>query len=328
MYLAQVKQDGIYRYIIRQSYTSDGHLKSRDLFDLGPDPGQYIIYVGASGYYYSDEIERGLTCAGVEIDQNQLDKLLYDFLSSSIKRIIDGFDKGLRHSNPKAISDKSSDGPVPHLFDKRRYHYLRFGRDDQRYIERAPEKIFKPLYAKSRDELEQYFIKQERLLRPHENAAYVSAIFQLKQFRPETDDPRPLFAQMDDYFLEQLCALNKDDRFWADLKINDTLNDYLIKYAIMYFDFNLPRRSPWQAYAEDFINRHRIYHPPPKVKIKLEEAGRLFGMPWKDLKKLDKRSLSRLYRRLAFTHHPDQGGDAEAFRKLTQYYNVLSKRRR
>lgn len=328
MYLAQVKQNRVYHYIIRQSYSVAGCMKSRDLFDLGTDPAQYIVYVGGSGYYYSDEIQQGLSDAGVEIEQNQIDRLLYDFLAPNIKRIIDGFDKGLRQSQVKTISDSCNDWPAPHLFDKRRYHYLRFGRDDQRYVERAPEKIFRPLYAKSRDELEQYFIRQEQQLRPHEKAAYVSAIFQLKQFRPKPDDLRPIFAQIDGYFMEQLCDLNSDSRFWADLKISDRLNDYLIKYVIMYFDFDLPRHSPWQAYVEEFINRHRVYHPPPKVKIKLEEAGRLFGIPWKELKKLDKRSLSRLYRRLALKHHPDQGGDGEAFRKLTQYYKVLLKQRR
>ncbi len=328
MYLAHIKQKGRNRYIIRHSYAADGIMKSRDLFDLGDDPTRFIVQVGGRGYYYRDEIQDHLSKAGLEVDQDQLDHLFFDFLPSDIQRIIRGFDRGHRRCSRPAIDLTTDVGSAPKLFDKRRYHYLRFGRDDQQYIERAPEKIFKHLYARSRDELEQYFLNQEQRLRPHENAAYVSAIFTLKQFNAEKDDPRPLLSQLDGYFMDQLCTINEDTIFWADIYCEGGLHPYLTKYAIMYFDFDPPRRSPWQAYVEDFINRHRVYHPPAKVKIKLEEAGRLFGMQWKDLKKLDKRSLSRLYRRLALTHHPDQGGDPEAFRKLTRYYKVLLKQKR
>ena len=92
-------------------------------------------------------------------------------------------------------------------------------------------------------------------------------------------------AQMDAFFLSKLCRLNKDRAFWADLPTGHCLHDYLVRYAVMYFDYAPPQPSPWQAYVEDFIRRHRVYHPPQSVQIKLEEAGRLFGMPWKGAKK-------------------------------------------
>ena len=137
-----------------------------------------------------------------------------------------------------------------------------------------------------------------------------------------------MLEQMDAFFISRLCRYNADARLWADEKDEDSLRDYLAKYAIMYFDYQAPHSSPWQAYVEDFIRRHRAYHPPRKVRIKTEEAGRLFGMPWKKLKTLDELSLSRLYRKLALKLHPDQGGDPELFRKLTNYYDVLSNKRR
>lgn len=327
MYMARYRDRGNIRYVIRQSYADATCLRSRDLFDLGQDPAQYIVYVGGSGYYYSEEVIDGLARSGIDADQDQLDRLFFEFLDPRIQRVIHGFDRGRRSSTPRSITDRHQAGNRPHAFDRRRHHYLRFGHSDQRHIDRVSEKIFSPLYDKSRDELEQYFLTAERVLRPHEKPFYVSTIFEFRTFVPARNSELPLIDQMDAFFLSRLCGLNGDRRFWSGMPENRELHHYLAKYAIMYFDFDPPRRSPWQAYVEDFINRHREYHPPAKVKLKLEEAGRLFGMPWKRLKTLDKKSLTRLYRQLALKHHPDQGGDAEAFRRLTQYYKVLLKRK-
>jgi hypothetical protein len=327
MYLARMPEGGKTRFFIRQSYAEGGCIKSRDLFDLGNDPSRHIVYAGGSGYYYSPEGETALAEAGVAADQDQLDQVFFEFLAPGIQRVIDGFDRGRRRTAPTAIDAETAQYRAPMPFDKRRYHYLRFGHSDQRHIDRVPEKVFRPLHAKSRDELEQYFLGAERLLRAHEKPLYVSVIFEFKRFIPDAQSDQTLGDQIDVFFLSRLCRLNADTRFWNGAPEESQLRHYLIKYAVMYFDFDPPRQSPWQAYVEDFINRHRIYHPPPKVTLKLEEAGRLFGLPWKELKALDKDSLSRLYRRLALKHHPDQGGDSEAFRRLTQCYKMLLRRR-
>ena len=200
---------------------------------------------------------------------------------------------------------------------------MRFGRSDLRHLNRMAPKIFRPLLYKSRDELEQYFITQEKLLKPHEKAVYISVIFNLSCFSPDADSERPLQLQMDTFFLKQLCRLNADELFWAGMSMVSGLRNYLVRYAIMYFDFEQPSPSPWRTYAEDFINRHRTYHPPRTVQRKLEEAGRLFGVSWSRLKGMDRTSLSRLYRQLALKFHPDQGGDPDAFRRLTHYYQIL-----
>ncbi|MDA8141310.1 MAG: hypothetical protein M0036_21925 [Desulfobacteraceae bacterium] len=327
MYLARVKNHGITHYAIRQSYEDGGYMRSRDLVTLGPDPTRYITYVGGSGYYYDEALMEALADAGAEADQNDLDRTLFDFLEPRIQRVINGFDRGLRQSIPKALTKMNSSLPPPHPFDKRRYHYLRFGPGSQRHLESMPEKFFGPLFAKSRDELEQYFLHEELTLKPHEKPVYVAAIFELKRFTPVKDGQVPLIDQLDNYFVSQLCGLNGNNTFWAGMHIDSRLNDYLTKYAMMYFDFEVPRRPQWQAEVEDFINRHRVYHPPPKVKVKLEEAARLFGLSWKELKKLDKKSLSCLYRRLALKYHPDQGGDPAEFRRLTQYYKIIMQKK-
>lgn len=327
MYLARITRKGHTSYVIRQSYADGGLYKSRDLFNLGRDPARYIVQVGGSGYYYHDDIHEALEASGASFDQEQLDSIFYEFLPYRIQRVIDGFDRSRRRSETKTIVEQSAQQSTAHLFDKRRYHFLRFGHSEQRDIGRVSDRVFRPLFAKSRDELEQYFLKEERLLRTREKPLYVMTIFELNQIPFNNDRAASFQEQMDVYFISQLCRLNDDHRFWAEVPEHDRLNDYLVKYAVMYFDYDPPRSSPWQAYVEDFIRRHRTYHPPRKVKIKLEEAGRLFGMPWKELKTLDSRSLTRLYRKLALTHHPDKGGDTETFRKLTDYYKVLIKKR-
>jgi hypothetical protein len=326
MYLARITEKGDIRYIIRQSFAVGDGFQSKDLFDLGHDPSRHIVYTGGSGYYYSTEVEEALAAAGAPLDQAQMDQIFYEFLKPGIRRIIDGFDRGRRNSANRVI-DAAAGPPAPWGFDKRRFHFLRFGPSDQRHIDRVPEKIFRTLHAKSRDELEQYFLLEERRLRDHEKPVYVSLIFELKRFMPEAQSGRSVREQVDGYFISRLCQINADPRFRQDASVNSSLHPYLIKYAVMFFDFEAQRTSPWQAYVEDFIHRHRIYHPPDKVTVKLEEAGRLFGLPWKELKKLDRGSLSRLYRQLALKHHPDKGGDAESFRRLTQYYHLLLKRK-
>lgn len=327
MYLAHVYQKGTTRFIIRQSYPdAHGCLHSRDLFDLGDDPGRYIIYVGGSGYYFDEALLDALAEAGIAADQADLDPLLFEFLPPRIQRVIEGFDRSRRRTPPTAIAGNRSGAASVHLFDKRRYHYLRFGHSGQRALHRVSEKVFGVLHAKSRDELEQYFLAEERRLKPHEKSAYVATIFELNRFVPDPLADTSVAEQMDACFVSRLCRLDGDERFWTGMPTEGRLREYLVRYAVLYFDCEPLRPSPWQAYVEDFINRHRAYHPPLKVRIKTEEAGRLFGMQWKALKILDKRSLSRLYRRLALKHHPDQGGDPEMFRLLTHYYKVLLKR--
>ncbi len=328
MYLARVRKLRTIHYIIRHSYGDGADLKSRDLFDLGPAPERFIVYVGGNGYYYTEEVQAALCQAGLEVDQEQLDEIFFEFLDPKIQRVICGFDRSRRRCAPAALQTDKTPLPALHLFDKRRFYFLRFGRGDQGRIRIVPEKHFKPLLAKSRDELEQYFQQEERMLKAHEKASYITAIFELKRFMPEYGPTAaPLLEQMDAYFLSSLCAIDADARFWAGMPGKAGLHDYLIRYAIMYFDYAPPATSAWQAYVEDFINRHRAYQPPLKVKIKLEDAGRLFGMPWKELKKLPQRDLTRLYRRLALKFHPDQGGDPDLFRRLTHFYKLLRRRR-
>jgi hypothetical protein len=111
------------------------------------------------------------------------------------------------------------------------------------------------------------------------------------------------------------------------MAISDRLSEYLVKYAVMYFDYGFPEVSPLQHDLYEFMNRHRSYIPPKKVRLNMADAARLFETRWEKLKGMDIRSLTRLYRKMALKHHPDRGGKQETFVKLTRYYQgIVSKK--
>ena len=321
MYLAQQHTKGITRYIIRQSYPDSDHYRHRDLFDLGTDPTKYIQYPGGVGYYFDPCLEEALSDKGVELAPDELDQIFFQFLTPEIQRVITGFDRSYGRNSPRPRHDLNKSHPI-HIFDKRRFHYLRFGHSRQRFIHKVPDKRFWPLLEKSRDELEHYFTTEERRLHYRELWPYVFTIFELDRFYPPADqDP---VTHLDNTFLGQLCGLNEDESFLAgELNPQKKLYEHLVRYAILYFDTPPMRQDPSHQYIRDFINRHRIHRPPVSIQIKIKEAEVLFEEDWKTLKRMDKSKLTRIYRRLALKHHPDQGGDAETFRRLTQYYNAL-----
>jgi len=325
MYLAWKTIQKQTHYSIRGSYKEDGCWKSRELFDLGGDPSEFIIYPGGKGYYYDPAIEDALDEVGVPYELDELDRIFWDYLDPEIQRVIIGFQKNWTRQGP--AKGKSEPATGVHIFDKRRIHFLRCGQIDQRYINKVPPKFFRGVWRKSRDEIEHQLTEQERILKPRERAAYVYTIFNLQHFFSG-----PLYKQhpsvieketLDDYFIETVCELNGDSDLWAGLPESTSLREYLIKYVIMYFDNDFPRPTFMEDYYRDFMSRHRRYIPPKKVQIKIEEAAKLFGMSWKTLKKMDRKDLVRLFRKKAMEHHPDVGGDQETFVKLTDYFQVL-----
>ena len=251
----------------------------------------------------------------------------WEFLNPEIQRVIIGFQRKFKKDTRAAIHPEFS----PHRFDKRRIHYLRFGRIDQRDMDRIPAKLFQVLHGKSRDEIEQYFLVQERILKPREFKRYVYTIFNLKQFFEHvvaSQRPQDLRQdKMDAFFIQRICRLNDDEVFWSGAPVSGGLQSYLIKYAIMYFDNEFTTNSPFQAYLNAFRNRHRKYHPPEMVRKHMAEAARLFETPWDSLKKMDIKSFMRLYRKQVLKHHPDKGGDQETFVRLTQLYKGILRKK-
>ena len=217
------------------------------------------------------------------------------------------------------------------MFDRYRLHYLKLGRVDSRDMACTPDRFYRGLVDKSRDEIEHDFIAAERILKSTEMAHYTFQIFDLQRFfqeRISKSHPEGLDqARMDQFFVETLCGLNRDATFWKGSEKVLGLQPHLVRYAIMYFDNAFPLRDPFRDYLRDFMNRHRSHRPPESVRISLEDSAKLFGVTPLVLKKMDCRTLTRAYRRLAQRHHPDKGGDQEVFVKLSAAYHKLLKRK-
>jgi hypothetical protein len=303
---------------------------SRDLIDLGADPAEYIIYPGGNSFYIDPAIEDRLDALGVALQDNNLEDIFWRFLDPDIQRALQHF----RHR--EALSRKSgklrgkpakAESPV-HIFDKRRLHYLKFGRMEQGYLWLLPQKLFKVLRDKSRDEIEQLFLDMESQLNPREYKAYTYVIFDINRFFNQSfAKNRPQFlkqSDVDDHFIEEICSLNRDLTFWAGMQTVNRLHEYLVRYVLMYFDYDFAPRSWVDDYIRNFINSRRDYQSPfGTASVTLDEASTIFGETKDALKTMDREGLARIFRRRALELHPDKGGDPEKFVELTKAYDML-----
>jgi len=332
VYLAHKNIKGVAHYSIRESYRDGGHFLSRELVDLGAHPEEYIIYPGGNAFYIDPMIEDQLDQLGVIPQANDLEDIFWRFLDPTVQRALEYFrhrEKSYRKSNKsKEKSQKTNIGV--HNFDKRRLHYLKFGRMEQGYLWRIPEKVFNILRHKSRDEIEQQFLDMEQQLNPREYKAYAYVIFNINQFFTESfAKKRPQYlkqSDVDEYFIDEICKLNQDQAFWTGMQTESSLHDYLIRYILIYFDYDYAPRSWVEDYIRHFINSHRDYQMPFNAgAVTLDKASSIFGESKAVLKKMNRKELVRLFRRRALELHPDQGGNDEKFVELTQAYHVLLK---
>ena len=328
MYLASTTTaGGKLHFTIRESYLGEGVYRHRDLCDLGPTPGRFIVYPGGNAFYVDEAVEDAIRAHGTETSQEDLETIFWPFVRPDIRYKLEPFRRQERRRkddrNPKQI-------PRPegvHAFDKRRIHFLKFGQMEQRSLGRLPASAIRMLQDKSRDEIEQGFLQMENALRPREIKTYTYVIFNLQQYftqrfakdTPELLDP----DDVDRCFVEEICKLHEDPGVWSGIATGGRLHDYLVRYVLMFFDHDYPARSLFDDYLRDFMNRHREYRPPESVIVSMEEAGRIFGKSREALKKLTRRELGRLYRRRAQELHPDKGGDHETFLRLTAAYHKL-----
>jgi hypothetical protein len=334
LYLARQRIDGKLHFYIKESYRDGTLLRSRKLFYLGSDPSQYIIYPGGHAFYIDDTVTEALEECGVKNVGDELEDVFWPFVKADVRRMIEPF----RHRHTKRASKTDEEGPVVpiHSFDKRRACFLKCGEVTGRVVSKFPRSLLKPLREKSRDEIEQHFIQEECWLSTSELKTYLYETLDLQRFFTESFSRRhPAWLdeeKVEKFFLREICRLHDDRQFWAGEQTEEEagkrLHTYLKRYVIMFFDNTFYRENPLGAYAQDFMNRHRVHRDPPgRNAVTIQKACVIFGVKKETLKTMTKRGLTRYYRRLAKKLHPDKGGSQEKFVELTHAYKELLKRK-
>jgi len=332
LYLAQKKIKGRTHYAIRESYRQNRRFVSRDLFDLGTDPSRFIVYPGGNSFYIHESIEERLNALNVNPEPHEVEDIFWRFLDPDIQRALETFRNRQMNAGSRRFPNMLKTQAIDqfHIFDRRRILYLKCGPTDPRDIARAPRALFQVLNAKSRDEIEQMIMEMERILAARELKTYAYAVFNLQNFfnewfartAPKMLDPE----KVDEHFIAEICRLNDDPEFWGGMESGDGLHQYLVRYVLMYFDYDYAPESFIEEYIRNFINSRRDYRPPLKFrKADLDEAGALFKETPAALKKMSRKDLVRRYRQRVQKLHPDKGGDPGRFIKLTRVYHELLK---
>ncbi len=323
MYLARIKKDKGFTYMIRESVPENNGFGYRDICGVGPHPGAWIDYPGGNAWYVSPDLEDRVEKNARHFDADELEGLFRPFLKPSIKRATDAFShRSASGFKRMTKQEKHALARSVHAFDKRRAHYLKFGNMDQGPVVNIPPVILKNLKDKSRDEIEQYFMAEEKCIRSRDLKSYVYTVFDLQRFfdsfmakqMPQAMDPE----KVERFFIQELCALNNEL-----FSLTDHLHDYFIRYALMFFDHTYTDTVLLQDMANDFMFRSRFFKPRPAPSVSTASARRIFGFSKDDLKTMDKKTLTRKFRTLAKEHHPDKGGDSQKFAALNDAYQAL-----
>lgn len=336
MYLATLTRGRTTRYEIRQSIpgVDRRYVDYRLLFDLGNDPSRYIECLAEDICYFSSELVEKLQRKTGADPSLILEDLLWDFLPAEERTRLNIF----RHRGKFRISALSDEERTAidreiHLFDRRRLYYLRYGAVDQSRIFRLNPKLYRPLLDKCRDEREFYLRELEKSLQYNELKTYVFAIFDLQRHFTESFSatmPEALDqVDISDFFIKDICSLNSDRTFWRTGDGPEFLHDHLIRYMIMFFDHGYGKRSLFDDFVREFMGRHRAFSwPDNKPVVSTSQAEKIFQAKWQSLQKMNRRELTRLYRKRAKELHPDSGGDHEDFIKLNGAYASLLARKR
>jgi len=333
MYLAQQQINETTRYAIRESYTDGDIIKSRELFNLGTRPDDYIIYPGGNACYFHEDIYDQLSEKGVEPDDDELEKIFWPLLRYETRRVIEGFThKGSSGKKRESIKDacRRCEAEKFHIFDMRRIHYLRFAQLDQSNIFRVPKNIYRPLLDKSRDETEQMFLKMENVMDASERKTYSFVAFDVPDHfagKLARNFPQALSQiKVDDCFIEEVCRLHADEKFWAGMSLPqpDILHSYLVRYVCWFFDYDYAESRYLDQLVYDWMARRRNFNPPrPKSIMSVKEALAVMGLSQKEFAGLTVKTLTRQYRQMARKFHPDTGGGHNRFIKLNQAFEYL-----
>ncbi len=324
MYMAVIKTRDKITYTLRESVPSGKKLIHRDLFDLGPSPGAWIHYPGGNAWYVDENLEEVVYKASRDFDPDDLEEVFWPWVREDIRRAVDIFrNRGGSNGKPRLTQDqKETISRLTHAFDKRRTHFLKFENMDQGPLPSMPAVLFNDLQQKSRDEIEQRFLAQEKKLGAQNLKSYVYTIFDLQSFfqgfmakqMPHALDQ----TKVETYFLKEICRINKNL-----FGLTSHLHGYMVRYLIMFFDNDYADTLLLEEMERAFRSRHRSFKQPPPKSFSARRARTLFHITKEELKKLNKRGLTKIYRKLAREHHPDRGGSHEQFVEINNAYQIL-----
>ncbi len=333
LYLARTVLCSPMQYCLRLSYWDRGQQQfhTSKLLDLGTDPADFLHYPNDTCFHLDPDLVFQIEKRCGRDMEAELEELLWPFVEPSVKRKMEHFFSRGKSPGRRGKTNEnllSCNGLTVHSFDKRRLHFLRFGSTDQGEVFSMPASLEVKLLNRSRDELEQYFLEAEAKLRETELKSYLYTALDLQSHFSEAyarSIPQALSPEkIDQAFLEELCLLNDNRSFWQDRTDYTRLPDYLIRYLILFFDVNFPKRSRAFEEAQDFMNDHRQFRwPERKEAVSESEMTALFGEDTETVRKANKKELTRLYRQKAKSMHPDTGGDQEEFIRLTVVYEEL-----
>ncbi|MCJ7600456.1 MAG: J domain-containing protein [Desulfobulbaceae bacterium] len=336
LYLARDILGASLRYSLRQTYRDDttGLLRHREIFDLGESPQQFIIYLGDNGYCIDDKVTDAIEPYIAGDAAEMVEELLWPFVRRDIRTKLEPFMNRGRHNSlsPVTAAEQEAIDREIHLFDRRRLHYLWYGAIDQSGLYRMPAKLCRRLLGKSRDEKEQYFVASEQVFYADQVKEYLFTIFNLQQHFSESFArimPQGLNQdRLDTFFVDELCRLNGDTVFWQGMEEANGLQPYLIRYLIMFFDYDFSASQAINDYIRQFMNSHRQFRfPKKKSSMTTDKASEIFGETADKLTKLSKKELTKLYRKKAKELHPDTGGEHDEFVRLTEAFEQLLRQR-
>lgn len=321
-YLKRIRTRNGCHYILSETYSDRGILKSRDIMELGPDPSVHIRYPGGNRFYLSPVIEETLNRKGVDYTVDDLEFVFKSFLAPELQNIIERYRSVRKPCDLDALAPEHRE---VHLFDARRLYYLRFARMDSGELAVRRWKFLDVFLCKSRDEIESMIADMEHSLPPSEYAVYVYAALGVPLLFPRylRDHPAALDpAMVDAHVLDALCRIDRDEKFFLGVERDSkgSLHAYLRKYAWFYFDHSF-RMDMWDegiGFARENGRRPVQRSDPP-----LEEAYRAFAITAGQFARMSRKDLIRIYRRKAKTMHPDKGGDHEDFVRLSEAYERL-----
>ena len=329
MYLARKETGSRQQYVLRESYCSGGIFYSRELAQLGRDPGQFIVYSGESSFHIDEDFLRRLREQGVSVPYGEMEELLYPFIDPYIKNRLQPFRNRHKYRNwqraDKTLLQRAL--TETHVVDRRRIHFLRMGRTAAETVEKTAA-LYTALLDKSRDEIEQMILEQEQTLLPREQQSYLFTIFDLQRFFQESyarSIPQALNRErLDSLFVEEICCLASDRNFWQGFPQTDRLPYSLVRYLIMYFDSTPEEPTSWSNFGRS--QRARRFHRSSysdRERMSRAQAFAIFGLTGEQLAVMRKKDLARIYRQKAHELHPDKGGDTEQFIRLTAAYEEL-----